>query len=137
MSKVLSRFLLCSFSYSFHPLLVAIKHSQDFLCLIVHLMNVNKSVKILIARPPMIPIAIEITNVCPKLKVVVYVMQRTTHTSKTSGKESKNFLSISSALLCFIYLFYCSFEIKLVQKFHLDPLFKSDPYLHILVHNYS
>ena len=50
------------------------QYIQDFLCLIVHLINVNKSVQILRTRPPMIPIAIEITNVCPKLKDFVYVM---------------------------------------------------------------
>lgn len=74
MSKVLSRFSLYSFSSSFHSLLIAIKHIQGFLCLIVHLMNVNKSVHILIARPPIIPIAIAINNIFPKLREVVYVM---------------------------------------------------------------
>lgn len=101
------------------------QYIQDFLCLIVHLINVNKSVQILRTRPPMIPIAIEITNICTKLRVVVYVMQKTTHTSKTSGKESKNFLNISSTLLCFIYKLYLSkrksitiFKIKDLQFKH-------------------
>lgn len=50
------------------------QYVQDLLCLIVHLIYVNTSLQILITRPPMIPIAIEITNVCPKLKDFVYVM---------------------------------------------------------------
>lgn len=74
MSKVLFRFSFYSFSYSFPLLLIAIQHIQDFLCLIVHLIYMNTSLQILITRPPMIPIAIEITNVCPKLKIFVYVM---------------------------------------------------------------
>jgi len=74
MPKVLSRFSPYSFSDSFHPLLVTIKHSQDFFCSIVHWIKVNKSLHILIIKPPIIPIAIEITNIFPKLKEFVYVM---------------------------------------------------------------
>lgn len=73
-TKVLSRFSLYSFSYSFHSLLKTIEHIQVVLCLIDHLIYVNTSLQILIARPPIIPIAIEITNICPKLKEFVYVM---------------------------------------------------------------
>ena len=75
MSKVLFRFSLYSFYLSFHLLLIVIKHIQDFLCLIAHLMNINTSVQILITRVPMIPIAIEITNICPKLKKL-YMLYR-------------------------------------------------------------
>ena len=72
-TKVLSRFYAILFLViSF--LLITIKHIQVFLCLIVHLIYVNTSLQILIARPPIIPIAIEITNICPKLKEFVYVM---------------------------------------------------------------
>lgn len=123
MPKALLHFSLYSFSQSFHLLLIAIQRIQDFLCFIVHLIYINTSLPILITRPPIIPIAIEITNICPKLKEFVYVMQRTIHISKTSGKESKNFLSISLSPLYFIYIFYCNFEIQFVQKFHLDPHF--------------
>lgn len=72
MSKVIFHFHSTLFLViSFPP--NSYQYIQDFLCLIVHLINVNKSVQILRTRPPMIPIAIEITNVCPKLKDFVYV----------------------------------------------------------------
>ncbi len=55
-------------------LLITIKHIQDFFCLIVHQMKVNKSLHILVISAPIIPITIEITNIWPKLKEFVYVM---------------------------------------------------------------
>ena len=128
MPKALLHFSLYSFSQSFHLLLIAIQRIQDFLCFIVHLIYINTSLPILITRPPIIPIAIEITNICPKLKEFVYVMQRTIHISKTYGKESKNLFNIPLSPLYFIYIFYCSFEIKFVQKFHLDNHFTKKEY---------
>jgi len=120
MSKVLFRFSLYSFYLSFHLLLIVIKHIQDFLCLIVHLMNLNTSVQILITRVPMI--AIEITNICPKLKKL-YMLYRVRYIQvEDLVKKSKNILSISSPLLMLLnYVSYCNCEIKLVQKCHINP----------------
>lgn len=67
-------FLTLFFLLVILSLLITIKHIQDFFCLIVHQMKVNKSLHILVIRAPIIPITIEITNICPKLKELVYVM---------------------------------------------------------------
>ncbi|AAU18592.1 hypothetical protein BCE33L1662 [Bacillus cereus E33L] len=72
--SAISFFTLLFFLVISFPPSIAIKHSQDFLCLIVHFIKANESLHILIIRPPIIPIVIEITNICTKLRVVVYVM---------------------------------------------------------------
>lgn len=101
MSKLLFLFSLYSFYLSFHLLLIVIKHIQDFLCLIAHLMNINTSVQILITRVPMIPIAIEITNICPKLKKL-YMLYRVRYIQvENLVKKAKIFQAFLHLFLCF------------------------------------